>query len=96
MLVFCTCQIILVLFSHMSHQQVGAHLPLAVGPYCQKKSNINKNIFKQNKQTLWPESASELYRPSDRRVLAKSVPTLRIEGVVWTVQRIPMATFSIF
>jgi hypothetical protein len=26
-------------------------------------------------QTPWPESASELYRPSDRRLLAKSVST---------------------
>jgi hypothetical protein len=28
-----------------------------------------------NKQTLWPESGSELYRPSDRRLSAKLVPT---------------------
>jgi hypothetical protein len=27
------------------------------------------------KQTPWPESASELYRPSDRGLLAKLVPT---------------------
>jgi hypothetical protein len=27
------------------------------------------------KRTLWPESANELYRPSDRRLSAKSVPT---------------------
>jgi hypothetical protein len=27
------------------------------------------------KKTLWPESASELYRPSDRRLSAKLVPT---------------------
>jgi hypothetical protein len=26
-------------------------------------------------KTPWPESASELYRPSDRRLLAKLVPT---------------------
>jgi hypothetical protein len=26
-------------------------------------------------QTLWPESAGELYRPSDRRLSAKIVPT---------------------
>jgi hypothetical protein len=31
--------------------------------------------YKQNKQTPWPESASELYRPNDRRLLAKLVPT---------------------
>jgi hypothetical protein len=28
-----------------------------------------------NKKTPWPESASELYRPSDRRLSAKLVPT---------------------
>jgi hypothetical protein len=27
------------------------------------------------KETPWPESASELYRPSDRRLSAKLVPT---------------------
>jgi hypothetical protein len=29
----------------------------------------------QNKQTPWSESASKLYRPSDRRLLAKWLPT---------------------
>jgi hypothetical protein len=34
-----------------------------------------------NKQTPWRESASELYRPSDRRLSEKLVPVfLRIEG----------------
>jgi hypothetical protein len=28
-----------------------------------------------NKQTPWPESVSELYRPSDSRLTAKLVPT---------------------
>jgi hypothetical protein len=32
-------------------------------------------INKQNKQTPWSESASELYRPSDRRFSAKWLPT---------------------
>jgi hypothetical protein len=30
--------------------------------------------------TQWPESASELYRPSDRRLLAKLVPTFTDRG----------------
>jgi hypothetical protein len=30
---------------------------------------------KQTKQTPWPESANELYRPSDSRLSAKFVPT---------------------
>jgi hypothetical protein len=29
----------------------------------------------QTEQTAWPESASELYRPKDRRLSAKLVPT---------------------
>jgi hypothetical protein len=31
--------------------------------------------YKIFKQTPWPESASELYRPSDRRLSAKFMPT---------------------
>jgi hypothetical protein len=31
--------------------------------------------FEETKQTPWPESASELYRPSDRRLSAKRLPT---------------------
>jgi hypothetical protein len=31
-------------------------------------------------QTQWPESASELYRPSDRRLSAKIVPTFADRG----------------
>jgi hypothetical protein len=34
----------------------------------------------KTKQTPWPESASELYRPSDRRLSAKLVPTLTDRG----------------
>jgi hypothetical protein len=30
---------------------------------------------RNKKRTRWPESASELYRPRDRRLLAKLVPT---------------------
>jgi hypothetical protein len=32
------------------------------------------------KKTPWPESASELYRPSDRRLSAKLVPTFANRG----------------
>jgi hypothetical protein len=31
--------------------------------------------------TQWPESESELYRPGDRRLSAKLVPTLADRGV---------------
>jgi hypothetical protein len=36
------------------------------------KSGFLYNILKK---TPWPESASELYHPSDRRLSAKLVPT---------------------
>jgi hypothetical protein len=36
-------------------------------------------FFKEN--TPWPESANELYRPSDRRLSAKLVPTFADRGV---------------
>jgi hypothetical protein len=38
--------------------------------------------YKQNKQTPWSESesASELYRPSDRRFSAKWLPTFADKG----------------
>jgi hypothetical protein len=35
---------------------------------------------KLKNQTPWPESASELYRPSDRRLSAKSAPTFSDMG----------------
>jgi CBS-domain-containing membrane protein len=37
-------------------------------------------MIKQSKQTPWSESASELYRPSDRRFSAKSLPTFADKG----------------
>jgi hypothetical protein len=37
--------------------------------------------FRQAKQTPWPESASELYRPCDRRLSEKLVPTFADRGV---------------
>jgi hypothetical protein len=36
---------------------------------------------RKQKQTPWPESSSELYRPSDRRLSAKLVPTFADRGV---------------
>jgi hypothetical protein len=34
----------------------------------------------KNKQTPWPQSASELYQPGDRRLSAKIVPTFAYRG----------------
>jgi hypothetical protein len=49
------------------------------------------------KKTPWLQSASELYRPSDRRLSTKLMPTfLRIEGATWSAWRIPMAVCSAF
>jgi hypothetical protein len=44
----------------------------------QKHERISKYINK--KQTPWSESASELYRPSDRRLSAKWLPTFADRG----------------
>jgi CBS-domain-containing membrane protein len=38
------------------------------------------NSPEKKKKTPWSESASELYRPSDRRLLAKSLPTFADKG----------------
>jgi hypothetical protein len=42
-------------------------------------------------QTPWLQSVGELYRPSDCRLSAKLVPTLAVECVAWSAQRIPTA-----
>jgi hypothetical protein len=39
-----------------------------------------KLSLKTKQQTPWPESASELYQPSDRRLSAKLVPTFADRG----------------
>jgi hypothetical protein len=41
---------------------------------------VTGGIIKQTKQTPWSESASELYRPSDRRFSAKWLPTFADKG----------------
>jgi hypothetical protein len=38
-------------------------------------------MIRRLKKTPWPESAIELYRPSDRRLSAKLVPTFADRGV---------------
>jgi hypothetical protein len=49
------------------------------------------------KQTPWPEFASELYRPNDRRLSAKLVPSFVDRGVPRS-QRAgsPTAVISVF
>jgi CBS-domain-containing membrane protein len=40
-----------------------------------KKYTRPRNIQPKKKKTPWPESTNELYRPCDRRLSAKLVPT---------------------
>jgi hypothetical protein len=42
--------------------------------------NIDSLLCIKKKKTPWSESASELYRPSDRRLLAQSLPTFADRG----------------
>jgi hypothetical protein len=52
---------------------------------------------KNNNQTPWPESASELYRPSDRRLSAKLIPTFADRGVQRSQRGgSPAAVISVF
>jgi hypothetical protein len=53
-------------------QARGANVRLAFGP--EPKANTAEHGTSQLKAP-WPESASELYRPSYRRLYAKLVPT---------------------
>jgi hypothetical protein len=48
------------------------------------------------KKTPWPETARELYRPSDCRLSAKLCQLLRIEGATWSAWRIPTAVCSVY
>jgi hypothetical protein len=51
--------------------------------YCFERQNwveYEYLLSKENKQTPWLQPASELYRASDRHLLAKLVPTLAERG----------------
>jgi hypothetical protein len=53
--------------------------------------------IKQCKQTPLPESANELYRPSDRRLSAKLTPTFEDRGVSHRQRGgFPMAVITVF
>jgi hypothetical protein len=47
-----------------------------------------------NKQIPWPDSASELYRPSDRRLLPRLMPTFADRGSHVVSVTNPQAVFS--
>jgi hypothetical protein len=56
-----------------------------------------KNRLTNNKQTPWPESESELYRPSDGRLPAKLVPTFADRRASRSQRgEFPMAVISVF
>jgi hypothetical protein len=55
--------------------------PVERGSALRKASTYTQSTQKQtNKQTLWPESASELYRPRYHLLSAKLVPTFADRG----------------
>jgi hypothetical protein len=43
-------------------------------------TSVYKHLICELKKTPWSESASELYRPSDRRLSAKWLPTFADRG----------------
>jgi hypothetical protein len=60
-------------------------MPVAGGGEVTSVSQIKREIlivnYHHNQLTPWLQSASELYRQSDRRMLAKLVPTFADRGV---------------
>jgi hypothetical protein len=50
-----------------------------LSPICKEVLTLNGKM-KNKKNTPWPESTSELYRPSDRRLLARLVATFVDRG----------------
>jgi hypothetical protein len=74
------------------------HLQDKVSNSSFKVAAIVKNQSHYNKQqTLSPESANELYQPSDRSLSAKLVPTFADRGVSSSKRGgSPMAVISVF
>jgi hypothetical protein len=65
-------------FEHTIYRSTNRSCRVATSNLCPETVNstevlgaISHLSTSRNKQTPWPESASELYRPSDRRLLAK-------------------------
>jgi hypothetical protein len=63
------------------------HCDTNVSPNCMRScTNLyataqNTRSSLKSRQTPWPQFASELYRPSNRRLSAKLMPTLRITKI---------------
>jgi hypothetical protein len=68
---YCRLLLVLLLFNLM---------PFMPSPVNYEGGLNVKVQHQQNKQTPWPDTASELYRPSDSRLSAKLVPTFADRG----------------
>jgi hypothetical protein len=55
-------------------------VPVWAPCFVNMKSTEADEITNKNNQTPWSESASELYRPSDRRLSEKWLPTFADKG----------------
>jgi hypothetical protein len=66
--------------------QISLNLPFRLNYEYIHVLSLHRNCIdgKQTKQTPWPESESELYRPSDRRLSAKLVPIFADRRTVLT------------
>jgi hypothetical protein len=56
------------------------HSTAAVGVLAEHTVHVLLLPMKTNEQTPWPESATELHRPSDRRLSANWLPTFADKG----------------
>jgi hypothetical protein len=77
---------------HKKREKLQFHAEISV--YCREKFvsssqvivlichilDVGSNLARVKKKTQWPETASELYRPSDRRLSAKRLPTCADRG----------------
>jgi hypothetical protein len=54
-----------------------------------KRRSLEPSLNQWQTKTPCLKAASELYRPSDRRLSAKLVPDLLMEGATWSMWRIP-------
>jgi hypothetical protein len=83
-------------FTHAFRQSRDNLGPSSLHEHTHTHTHIYEYIYIYIYTTPWSESASVLYRPSDRRSSAKLVLNLRIECATWSAWRIPTAVFWAF
>jgi hypothetical protein len=69
-----------------NHIRRDLQMPSVKEEICRYTTNIalvSPHIQKKKKKLKWSESANELYRPSDRRLSPKRLPTFA-EGATWS------------